>query len=121
MAGFREPDFKERQKAAARAQQAELNKFRATAADPAVAERQQSRAADVADRRAAKQIRAAEKAEQKARAAEAAMQAARDAAIAAEIATAEKTKRELAKLAEQKAARDARYASRKARSKKGTR
>jgi hypothetical protein len=118
MAWFREPDFKERQKMAAAAKKAALEKFRANAGDPAVAERQQSRAADATDRAAAKKTRDIEKAEKKARDAELALQAKREAAIEAERAATEKAKRELAKEAEQKAARDARYAARKGRSKK---
>ena len=121
MAWFKEPDFKERQKAAVQAQKIALEKFRAKAADHAATEGQKSRAAGAADRSAAKQVRATEKAEGKARAAEATMQAASDATIATELASAEKAKRELAKQVEQKTARDARYVARKARSKKGAR
>jgi hypothetical protein len=118
MAWFKEPDFKERQQAAAKARQAALEKFRANAADPAAAQRQQSRAVEAADRTVAKQARAAEKAERKIRDAEAAEKAKRDAALAAERATAERAKRKLALEVEQKKARDERYAARKARGKK---
>jgi hypothetical protein len=38
MARFKEPDFKERQKAAAQAEKAAMENFRAKAADPAAAE-----------------------------------------------------------------------------------
>jgi len=119
MAWFKEPDFKERQKAAVQAQKTALEKFRAKADAPAAVERQQSRAAGAANRSPAKQIRATEKTERKTRAAEVVMQAARDASIPAEHASAEKAKQELSMQAEQKAARDARYpAPKKARSKK---
>ena len=80
MAWFKEPDFKDRQKAAAVAKQAALDKFRAKAADPAEAERQKSRADSAAERNAARKIREAEKAERKVREAELAEQAKRDAA-----------------------------------------
>lgn len=119
MVWFKEPDFIERQKAAANAKKAALEKFRANAADPAAAQRQKSRAVDAADRTVARNIRATEKAERKVRDAELAVKAKRDAAIAAEHASTEKAKRELALQGEQKTARDARYAARKARSKKG--
>ncbi len=118
MAWFREPDFKERQKMAAAAKKAALEKFRANAGDPATAERAQSRATEATDRAAAKKVRDIEKAEKKARDAELALQAKREAAVEAERAATEKAEHELAKQAEQKAARDARYAARKGRSKK---
>jgi hypothetical protein len=118
MAWFKEPDFKERQQAAAKARLAALEKFRAKAADPAAAERQQTRATEAAGRTAARQVRATEKAERKVRDTEAAEQAKRDAAIAAERASAERAKRKVALEAEQKKARDERYAARKERGKK---
>jgi uncharacterized protein DUF6481 len=118
MAGFKNPDFVERQEAAAKARKAALEKFLAKAADPALAERLTARTASAVDRRAVKNVRDAEKAEQKARNAERAQQAERDAAIQAERAKAEKAQRELALQAEQKAARDTRYAARKTRSKR---
>ena len=118
MAGFKNPGFLERQEAAARAKKAALEKFRAKAADPELAERLTARTASAADRKAVKNVREAEKAEQKARDAERAAQAARDAAAAAERAKIESADREVALQAEQKAARDARYAARKTRSKR---
>jgi hypothetical protein len=118
MAWFKEPDFKDRQKAAAVAKQAALEKYRAKATDPAEAERQKSRAESAVERNAARKLRETEKAERKIREAEAAEQAKRDAALAAEREVAERAEREAALEAEQKAARDARYAARKARSKK---
>ena len=121
-------DFGGRKDAAANAKKTLLEKFRAKPAadDPAVLERQ-------AARRAVSEARAARNAERKAAklAAEAAEKAAREAAEKAEqerVAreTAEKAANEAASLAaraaaqvkllaEQKAARDARYAARKAR------
>jgi hypothetical protein len=118
MTGFKQPDFLERQEAAARAKKAALDKFRAKAADPTLAERLTARTASAAERKAIKSTRDAEKAEKKARDAERAQQAERDAALAAERAKAERAQRELALQAEQKAARDARYAARKSRSKR---
>jgi hypothetical protein len=118
MAGFKNPDLRERQEAAAKARKAALQKFLAKAADPALAERLTARTADAADRRAVKNVRDAEKAETKARNAELALKAERDAAIAAERDKAERAQRELTLQAEQKAARDARYAARKSKSKR---
>ena len=118
MSGFKQPDFVERQEAAAKARKAALEKFRAKVADPALAERLTARTADAADRKASKTVRDAAKAEKKVRDAERAEQTKRAAAIEAERAKAESAKREVALQAEQKAARDARYAARKTRSKK---
>ena len=118
MAGFKNPDFVERQEAAAKARKAALEKFLAKAADPALAERLTARTADAADRRAVKNVRDAEKAETKVGNAERALQAERDAALQAERDKAERAQRELALQAEQKAARDARYAARKSKSKR---
>jgi hypothetical protein len=118
MAGFKNPDFVERQEAAAKARKAALEKFLAKAADPALAERLTARTASAADRRAVKNVRDTEKAEQKVRNAERAVQAERDAALQAERVKAEKAQRELALQVEQKTARDARYAARKTRSKR---
>jgi hypothetical protein len=118
MSGFKKPDFVERQETATKARKAALEKFRASAAGPASAERLTARLASAADRRAAKNVREVEKAEKKARDAERAQQAERDAAIQAERAAAESANRELALQAERKAARDARYAARKSRSKR---
>ncbi len=117
MSGFKNPDFAERQEAAAKARKAALEKFRAKATDPGLAERLKARTASAADRRAIKNVREIEKAEKKAREAERAQQAEREAAIEAERAKAESAQRELALEAERKAARDARYAARKSRSK----
>jgi len=115
---FKQPDLLERQQAAAKARKAALEKFRAKAADPALADRLTARTASAADRKAIKNVRAIEKAEKKARDAERAQQAERDAAMQAERAKAESAQRELALETERKAARDARYAARKSRSKR---
>ena len=116
MSGFKEPGFADRQKAAMRARQDILNKFRAQpgADDPAVQARAAERA-EIAERRTkAKEAREAEKAEQKRRDAEAA--AAEAARIARE--KEEEAARQAAIEAEQKAKRDARYAARKSKGKK---
>jgi len=118
MAGFKQPDFIERQEAAAKARKVALEKFRAKVADPALAERLTARAARAAERSAIKTTREIERAEKKAREAEPAQQAERDAAIEAERAKTESAERERASQAEQKAARDARYAAPKSRSKR---
>jgi hypothetical protein len=110
MAGFKQPDFIERQEAAAKARKLALEKFRAKIADPALAKQLTARAARAAERSGIKTTREIERAEKKAREAERAQQAERDAAIEAERAKAER--------AGQKAARDARYAARKSRSKR---
>jgi hypothetical protein len=115
MAGFKQPDFIERQETAAKARKVVLEKFRAKIADPALAKRLTARAARAAEIKTTREI---ERAEKKAREAERARQAERDAAIEAERAKAESAERERASQAEQKAARDARYAARKSRSKR---
>ena len=118
MAGSKQPDFVERQEAAATARKVALEKFRAKIADPALAKRPTARAARVAERSGIKTTREIERVEKKAREGERAQQAERDAAIEAERAKAESAERERALQAEQKAARDARYAARKSRSKR---
>jgi uncharacterized protein DUF6481 len=118
MANFKQPDFVERRAAAANARRIALEKFRAKAADPALAERLTARAVRGAERRAIKTTREIERAEKEAREAERSQQAERDAAIEAERAEAESGERERALQAKQKAARDARYAARKSRPKR---
>jgi hypothetical protein len=118
MTGFKQPDFIERQEAAGKAKKVALEKFRAKAADPALAEGLKARTASAAERGAIKNARKIEKAEMKAREAERVQQAERDTIIEAERAKAESAQRESALLAEQKAARDARYAARQTRSKR---
>ncbi len=118
MSGFKQPDFAERQAAAAKAKKAALEKFRAKAADPALADRLTARTASAAERKASKNAGEMAKAEKKAREVERAQQAEREAAMQVERANAESAERELALQAERKAARDARYAARKSRSKR---
>jgi hypothetical protein len=118
MVGFKQPDFIERQEAAAKARKVALEKFRAKAADPALAKRLTVRAADAAERSAIKNTREIEKTEKEVREVERAQQAERNAAIEAERAKAESAERERTLQAEQKAGRDARYAARKLRPKR---
>src|SRR3974390_3902217 len=113
MAGFKQPDFSERQEAAAKARKVALEKLRAKVADPALAERLTARAARAAERSAIKTTREIERAEKKAREAERAQQAERDAAIKAERTKDESAERERASQTEQKAPGDARCAARK--------
>jgi hypothetical protein len=116
MSGFKEPDFADRQKAAAQAKQNLLNKFRAQpgADDPDVAKRRAEREAIAAEREKARIAREATKAEAKRRAEEA--KAAEAARIARE--KEEEAARQAEFETEQKAKRDARYAARKDRGKK---
>ena len=116
MSGFKEPGFEERKKAALKARESLLQKFRAQPGpdDPEVARRRAEREAIAANRARVKQERAATKANQKRREEE---------AVAAEAARIAREKEEaaeqLAQLeADQKAKRDARYAARKARGRK---
>jgi hypothetical protein len=118
MASFKQPDFIERREAAANARKVVLEKLRAKAADPALAERLTARAARAAERRAIKTTREIERAEKEAREAERVQQAERDAAVEAERAKAESGELERALQVKQKAARDARYAARKSRPKR---
>ncbi len=120
MAGFKDPTFNDRAAAAAKAKQAALEKFKA---------RPKPDEATLAARRAAEEAKAAREAERRAqRAAEKeAAEQAKLAAIAAKEAAAreaeeakareesEKMARQIELLAQQKAARDARYAARKSR------
>jgi hypothetical protein len=118
MSGFKQPDLPERQGAALKAKKAALEKFRAKAADPALVVRLIERMVQAADRKTIKNVRAAEKAETKSREAERKQQAEHEAALQAERARAEGPQRERELNAERKAARDARYAARKLRSKR---
>ena len=74
MAGFKQPDFIERQEAAAKARKLALEKFRAKIADPALAKPLTARAARAAERSGIKTSREIERAEKKAREAERAQQ-----------------------------------------------
>lgn len=119
MAGFKTPDFNERSAAARTAKESALDKLRnKPAQDPAViAERQAARAAKeaaIAEKRAAKQ-RAEDEIKAAKAAAKAAEEAARLAAEEAIKAEAAAKIRAMPTAAEMKAARDARYAARKAR------
>jgi hypothetical protein len=118
MSGFKEPDFLKRQEAAAVAKKAALEKFRAKAADPALADRLTERTARAVDRKAIKAAREAEKALTKTREAERAQQAELEAALQADRVKAEGAQRERELEARQKVARHARYAARKSRSKR---
>ena len=117
MSSFKEPSLADRQKAATTAKKAALNRFRENLADPALAERQAARHVTritrAAERKAAKMTREVELAEQAARDLELAKQAERDAAAKAE----QRAAQVVALEADQKEARDARYAARKARKK----
>jgi hypothetical protein len=119
--GFKYPELQDRQKAAAAAKKALLEKFKAAANDPSIAEKQAARTAindarlvRAAERETAKKAREAELAAQAAREAERDAQAKREAEEAA--ARAEREKADAAELLamQQKAERDARYAARKA-------
>jgi hypothetical protein len=116
MSGFKEPSFADRQKAALKAKQDILNKFRAQPGpdDPEVKRRQAEREAQAAARAKAREAKEAERAEQRRLEAEAA--AAEAARIARE--KEEEAERLAALEAEQKAKRDARYAARKGKGKK---
>ncbi|MBK1659031.1 DUF6481 family protein [Paracraurococcus ruber] len=129
--GFQPNNFNDRLSAQAKARQAALEKFRSRPRpdDPAVLERQaqmkavaEAREARAAERKAAREAEAARlAAEAAARAVEERARAAEEAARAVaeanrvQILEDEKKARALALAAEQKAARDARYAARKAR------
>ena len=116
MGSFKDPTFADRIEAAAKAKQALLERFRTQPADdPDRLARQAERMRIANERATAKRARDAEKAAKKVREAELAAQAAKDAAEAAARAIAEKQEQEAQILAQQKAARDARYAARKKR------
>jgi hypothetical protein len=117
MSGFKEPDFLKRREAADVANKTALEKFRAKAADPALADRLTERTARAAERKAIKDAREVEKAETKSRDTERAQQAQLEAALQAERVKAEGAEREREREAKRKVARDARYAARKLRSK----
>jgi hypothetical protein len=110
MSGFKEPSFADRQKAAQEARRNILSKFRSRPGpdDPAVKARQVEREVLAADRAKSKLVREAAEAERKRleenAAAAAAIQQLRE--------KEEVVARQAALEAEQKAARDARYAAR---------
>ena len=109
--GFKEPSFLDRQAAARNAKKDIVEKFKAKPGpdDPAVLKRAAERQAQAAARAESQRQRDLAKAEQKAREAELAAQA----EIEALRVQAEKEAAEAGLKAEQKAARDARYAARK--------
>ena len=124
MSSFKSPDLQERQKTAAAAKAAMLEKHRAASKDPELAKRlaarqaiSEARAVRVSERRAAKQVRDVEEARQAAHAAELAVQAEREAEKVEAAKVAEQVERAAVLEIEQKAARDARYAARKAEKK----
>jgi hypothetical protein len=121
MSSYKGLDPEQRQSNAAAVKKAMLERFRAASEDPAVAKRQAARAAmnearlvRVAEREAAKRVHKAELAEQAARAADLVLQAEREAEIVEARVAAEKAEHAASLEAEQKAARDVRYAARKA-------
>jgi Family of unknown function (DUF6481) len=111
MSGFKEPSFADRQKAAQEARKNTLSKFRSQPGpdDPAVKMRQAEREALVAKRAKANLVREAAKAERKRLDEKAVASAAAQLSREKE----EVVARQVALDAEQKAARDARYAARK--------
>jgi hypothetical protein len=111
MSGFKEPSFADRQKAAQEARKNILNKFRTQPGpdDPAVKARQAQREALAAERAKAALAREAAKAERKRLEEEAAAAAVAQLLREKE----EEIARQAALEADQKAARDARYAARK--------
>ncbi len=120
MSSFKTPDLKQRQLSAVAAKQALLEKFRSASDDPMAAERAAERAAIAKaraireeERAAAKEVRRKEMAEEARLAAERAEALKREAEAADAMLAAQAAEKQLALLAEQKAARDARYAARK--------
>jgi hypothetical protein len=121
MSSYKSPDLQERQSNASAAKKAMLEQFRAASHDPAVAKRRaarravnEARSVRVGQREAANREREAELVKQTAHAHELTLQAQREAAeVEARIAT-EMAQREASLQAEQKVARDVRYAARKA-------
>jgi len=117
MGGYKQQGFGERLQSAASAKKAMLDRFKARPAvdDPAATERRAERQA-VSEARAARQAerQAAEQARAESEAADREAKAIADTARA-EQDEAERTEREANLAIEQKAARDARYAARKAR------
>jgi hypothetical protein len=122
MPSFKDNDYSKRRQAADAAKRATLERFQAQRDAPATAERKATRLVAAQDRASRVQARkAAEKAEIERIAVAAGKgeeEAMRIAAENAERAAVERLKQEneaVARLAEQKAARDSRYAARKAR------
>jgi hypothetical protein len=121
MPSYRDPDIQERQKNAAAARRALLEKHKKTVQDPSLQERlaerkvvADARAVRQAERKAIEDARKAELAAEAARQAELKAQAEREAEEERQRLEAEEAEKMIQLLAEQKAARDARYAARKA-------
>jgi hypothetical protein len=116
MSGYRGDNFDDRRKAALEAKKALMERFRAAAPDPndpeLIARREADFAREQKERERAEARKLARKAEEERLAREKAERIA-----AAEAAKRAETLRKLELLAEQKRARDARYAARKARKK----
>lgn len=114
MSGYRSDSFDDRRKAAMEARKAQLERFRAATPDPndpaVIARREADIAREQKERERAEARKAAKKAEEERLAREKAERIA-----AAEAAKRAETLRKLQLLADQKKARDARYAARKAR------
>jgi Family of unknown function (DUF6481) len=120
MAGYKANNFNDRAETAAKAKQALVERFKARPGpdDPAmVALREQRLAVAAAREQRAAERRVAKEAEEARKRVEAATHAAEKAAqeVAARLTAQEEAARKRALLVEQKAARDARYAARKAR------
>lgn len=121
MSYFTNSGFQERQAAATTAKKALLERSKEIAADPAIAQRRAERQELAKARQVRAEARAAEKkvaaekmAADAARAEEANQQAAAEAALLQVALQHEEDQRQMAVLAEQKTARDAKYAARKA-------
>jgi Family of unknown function (DUF6481) len=102
MTAFKQPDFLERQGASIKAKKEALEKFRAKAADPALADRLTGRAERAAMRSAVNAERQIKKDENKVRDSERKRRAESDAALDAERAKIESADRERALKAEQR-------------------
>jgi hypothetical protein len=119
MSGFKEPSLRERQNAAANAKKAALERFRALPrpGEEAFEQQQADRKSVATKRAAARNARAVQKAEKQAADTAVREHAAQAAAKKAASDLADKEAREVTRQAEQKAARDKRYAARKSRRK----
>ena len=115
MKGYKEPNPIERQSASSGRKKAALDKFRAHIADPELTQRLAQRSTDQATRTELKHADRARRAEDAAKAAQLAKQAAEAAAEKEARDLAQEQAARLADEADQKKARDLRYAARKAR------
>jgi hypothetical protein len=126
MKGFKEPSPNDRQRATRERKHAALEKFVKHGADPALSQRLADRATRSAERATAREVVTAQRAQKSEREAEAARNLARESEEAAKQASEEAARNlkaqrdtELAEATQRKAGRDARYAARKARQKRG--